>query len=336
MKLVFTICSINYLAQAKSLGESILAFNPNYCFKIVLVDKIIPLLNLSEKIPFEIIEAEKLGIAEFTKMCSQYNVTELNTAVKPFAFDYFFNHHPEYSTAIYFDPDILVYEQLIELEESLVENDIILTPHITKPIEDLFSPQETDFLNSGLYNLGFIALKKTENSSNFLSWWINRLKDHCRIDFLNGLFVDQLWINFVPLFFKKVHILRNPGYNMAYWNLHERKLSFSNEKYVVNESYPLIFFHFSGYKIDKPYALSVYQNRFNFNSRPDLTELFIQYSKIISKNLHEEFSKIPCHYSSIEKNKLPSTLEKKSSRLIFKKKLSSLTNYFSYYLKNKF
>jgi len=335
MKLVFTICSINYLAQAKSLGESILAFNPDYCFKIVLVDKIITQLNLNEKIPFEIIEAEKLGIADFSKMCLQYNVTELNTAVKPFAFDYFFNHYPESSTAIYFDPDILVYDQLIELEESFAENDIILTPHITKPIEDIFSPQETDFLNTGLYNLGFIALKKTQNSFNFLSWWMNRLKDHCRIDFLNGLFVDQLWINLVPLFFKKVEILRHPGYNMAYWNLHERKLSFLNDKYTVNESYPLIFFHFSGYKIDKPYALSIYQNRFNFISRPDLTELFIKYSKLISNNLHEEFSKIPCHYYSIEKKNNP-TLEKKNARPFLKRNLSSLTNYCFFYLKNKF
>jgi len=261
--------------------------------------------------------------------------TELNTAVKPFAFDYFFNHYPESSTAIYFDPDILVYDQLIELEESFAENDIILTPHITKPIEDIFSPQETDFLNTGLYNLGFIALKKTQNSFNFLSWWMNRLKDHCRIDFLNGLFVDQLWINLVPLFFKKVEILRHPGYNMAYWNLHERKLSFLNDKYTVNESYPLIFFHFSGYKIDKPYALSIYQNRFNFISRPDLTELFIKYSKLISNNLHEEFSKIPCHYYSIEKKNNP-TLEKKNARPFLKRNLSSLTNYCFFYLKNKF
>ena len=38
------------------------------------------------------------------------------------------------------------------------------------------------------------------------------------------MFTDQRWIDFVPCFFEH-HILKDPGYNVAYWNLHARALT---------------------------------------------------------------------------------------------------------------
>ena len=40
MKIIFTICSNNYLAQAKALGDSVLQTNPDYTFFIGLVDEL--------------------------------------------------------------------------------------------------------------------------------------------------------------------------------------------------------------------------------------------------------------------------------------------------------
>ncbi len=39
-KIALTICSINYLAQAKSLGDSLLKHNPEYTYLIGLVDRL--------------------------------------------------------------------------------------------------------------------------------------------------------------------------------------------------------------------------------------------------------------------------------------------------------
>ena len=38
------------------------------------------------------------------------------------------------------------------------------------------------------------------------------------------MFTDQRWIDFVPSFFDH-HILKDPGYNVAYWNLHGREVT---------------------------------------------------------------------------------------------------------------
>jgi hypothetical protein len=70
-----------------------------------------------------------------------------------------------------------------------------------------------------------------------------------------GTFVDQKWIDLVPAFFDKVCILKHPGCNIAYWNLHERTLSQGKDAILVNNQ-PLCFFHFSGVKASKPDVLS--------------------------------------------------------------------------------
>jgi lipopolysaccharide biosynthesis glycosyltransferase len=302
MTIVFTICSNNYLAQAITLGHSLLKHNPEYIFKIGLVDRRNPGVNYSA-IPFEIIEVEEIGITEFDEMFKRYSITELNTAVKPFYFKFFFNSIPETDNIIYLDPDILVYNPFIELEKVLMLNEIVITPHFTIPIDDDKFQAENDFLNAGVYNLGFIALKRGEESQKLITWWARRLETKAYIDFSRGLFTDQLWINFVPLFFNKVYILCHPGYNMAYWNLHERKLSDKGEVVKNNISYSLVFFHFSGFDVLIPDVLSKYQDRFTFEDRADIVVLFRNYSEKIIENGYDKFIRIQCSFA-VKKQKL--------------------------------
>ena len=59
------------------------------------------------------------------------------------------------------------------------------------------------------------------------------------------MFTDQRWVDFAPSFFDHF-ILKDPTYNVAYWNLHERDLEWTDGRYLVNGQ-PLTFFHFSGF-----------------------------------------------------------------------------------------
>lgn len=299
--LVFTLCSNNYLAQAITLGDSLLKFNPCYKFLIGLVDRKTELIDYS-KIPYEIIEVEKIELPLFNDMVLRYNIIELNTSVKPAYFKYLFkNLDPE--SIIYIDPDIHVFSSFQTLRMELENFDILLTPHIFTPISDDKILAEEDFLNTGLYNLGFIAVRNTKNSLGMVEWWADRLNTKASIDFRKGLFTDQLWINFVPLFFEKVKILSNPGYNMAYWNLHERRLSVRSEELYVNNQEPLVFYHFSGFNPLLPHCLSKYQNRFTFQDLPEIEELFNDYSERLLSNGYETYLKHPNAFAGIkEKN----------------------------------
>ncbi|MFC0183630.1 hypothetical protein SAMN04515674_11746 [Pseudarcicella hirudinis] len=296
MTLAFTICSINYLAQAQTLGQSLKEQNPDVEFVIGLVDRLDKVQLEADKIPpFQMLEIDKINIENFEEMCLNYNITELNTAVKPFFFDYFLKNRADITNIIYFDPDIIVYDKLDKLQNSLLTYEIVVTPHISSPINDRLDTNETDHLNTGLYNLGFIAVRRGEETIKMIDWWKEKLKKDCRIDLCNGLFVDQHWINFVPLFYKNVLVEKYPGYNVAYWNLHERKVTQENGKFFIN-NVPLIFFHFSGYELKKPEEVSKYQNRSSFENRPDIVPLFRYYAQKLSDNFNEYYIQIKCFY----------------------------------------
>jgi hypothetical protein len=76
--------------------------------------------------------------------------------------------------------------------------------------------------------------------------------------------------------------LRNPGYNVAHWNLHERVLS-KQDNMHVNGKFKLVFFHFSGFAFDDVTKISKHQNRFTLDSRNDLSEIFIEYKHNVEK-----------------------------------------------------
>jgi len=308
MNIVFTICSNNYLAQAVTLGQSLVKFNPDYKFVIGLVDKRISEIDY-KAIPFDILEVESIGIDGFDEMIKRYDITELNTAVKPFYFKHFFSNTIDGDTVIYLDPDILVYSSFIDLEKALIENDIVITPHFTTPLSDDKKQQEEDFLNSGIYNLGFIAVKNTDVGNSMINWWAERLLYRCYIDFEKGLFTDQIWINFVPLYFSGVHILLHKGYNIAYWNLHERQLSLNGNSYFVNEIEPLAFYHFSGFNPQKSEVLAKYQDRYTFQNKLDIVPLFEDYSSKLLLNQYGVFINYKCFYNGI-KEELDASIKK--------------------------
>lgn len=310
---VFTLCSNNYLAQAIVLGKSLKHYNPDVEFNIGLIDKKNEKINYNN-LPFEIIEVEEIGIPNFNEMVERYNITELNTAVKPFYFNYFWNKFEKKDVIIYLDPDICIYSKFDDLNEQLNTYDIVLTPHCTHPINDDKLPTENNFLNAGLYNLGFLAIQKSKNAKEMINWWADRLIDRAFNDFEKGMFTDQLWMNFTPLFFKKVLVYKNFGYNMAYWNLHERTLSTTLNSNFVNETNPLVFFHFSGYNPLKPDVISKYQNRFSFNNRAELVKLFEDYKKQLFDHGYFDYISNKCVYVEIKEN-----LEKGKRNLKLKK-----------------
>jgi lipopolysaccharide biosynthesis glycosyltransferase len=297
MTIAFTICSINYLAQARTLGDSLKSTNPDVKFFIGLVDSLEGISFDEAFYPeFPMIEIDKIEIRDFQEMADRYNITELNTAVKPFYFTYFFKHYPEAKNVIYFDPDIIVFQPLTELLNSLQNHEAVVTPHINTPIEDRLTPNELHHLNTGVFNLGFVAFRRSEINSEFISWWEEKLRYECLIDLCNGLFVDQNWMNFLPVFVPETHIERNPGYNAAYWNLHERVFSNRDNTFYVNADNQLIFFHYSGYDPAKPEILSKYQDRFELSKRPDLTDLFDLYRNSLISNGNAYYRKFECAY----------------------------------------
>lgn len=261
MKIIFTICSNNYLAQAKALGDSLRNTNPDYKFFIGLVDLLSEDIAYENEIGHPIILSHEIGIPDFDSLWKKFNIIELNTCVKPFYLEYFTEKYSDLTHLMYFDPDTFVFGNLLNIENELSDHkEIILTPHILTPIPlDSKMPDEQTFLNHGTYNLGFIGIKNPKSNLSFFRWWGERTYKIGFDKVAEGLFVDQLWMNLTPIFFENTIVSKNSGLNMGPWNLHERYLSKNQDlKLNVNNKDELIFYHFSNYKFNKPELLARY------------------------------------------------------------------------------
>jgi len=287
----FTIVSANYLAFAATLCTSFKKFHPNIEFYIIFVDNQYSALEEFSYLDAKFFNINDLEIPYLSSFVYRYSILELNTAVKPFTFDYLFRH-TRHETIIYLDPDIWVHAPLEETFSGLVTAEVSLTPHIRKPYRDDHLPGDTEILQSGTYNLGYIGLRRSPRVMDFLDWWMDKLFLDCVVDIPKGLFVDQKWIDLIPGFFDQISIIRHPGYNAAYWNLHERPVHHQNGAFFV-EDVPLVFFHFSGYSPFTPDRLSKHQNRHALSLTNSLSRLFDAYAAELLKHHHLKASGIP-------------------------------------------
>lgn len=271
-----TIVSKNYLAYARVLCRSFLEHHPEGRFFVLLVDRNDGHIDV-EKEPYELVEAEELGnVPEVRPFLFKYTILEANTAFKPFFLEYLVERH-DLPNLVYFDPDILITSSLDELAGLVAEHSIVLTPHLTDPIDDGAYPGEQAILQSGSYNLGFVALRTTDASCRLLRWWQDRLYDQCVVNIPEGLFVDQKWMDLAPGLFGDVFVLDHPGYNVAYWNLHGRTVTVEPDGPRSNGQ-PLVFFHFSGIRPDNLEPVSKHQDRFRLSDIGEAAELYRLYA----------------------------------------------------------
>ena len=295
MNAACTIVSVNYLAQAKVLARSYLENQPDDFFYILLVDRKSVYNSIIDD-EYHYIWVEDIGIEGMIHMAFKYNIVEFNTSVKPFFLKYLFNKCSSIEKLLYIDPDIYIFNNLSYIFNVLDSNNIMLTPHITEVMDDDgFFPDDSLYLKYGIYNLGFLGLKRSDTTEQLLTWWCTKLSSQCFDDTRNGFFVDQKWIDMVPAMFDKVYISKNQGCNMAYWNLHERRLTKVNDMLLVNNKYQLLFFHFSSVDISDENAITSKQERFDLVNRPDLKEIYSDYiQKLISCGFEEAVQR---HYT---------------------------------------
>ena len=239
--LFFTLCSNNYLPFALSLGQSVKSFEPDACFLIGLVDKFSPQIDYSVWKQFEFLTCFDLGYTEFESMLSRYDIIEFNTAVKPFYFEYLFGKYSEIDTIYYLDPDLCFYQSPEVMDREWEDAEILLTPHLID-VPQKPNTGELTSLGHGIYNLGFMGLRRGKESLRLIQWWKERLKEHCRIDKCRGIFVDQKWIDLAAFFFDNIKSVKHPGWNMAWWNFSERKLLKTSQGYSVNQDETLLLF----------------------------------------------------------------------------------------------
>jgi glycosyltransferase involved in cell wall biosynthesis len=276
---VVTIAARNYLASVLLLASSLRAIMPAWSFTAVLIDaEDDELEQHAQRWP----EIDFVGLSSLpfekdtlARMQLYYDLTELATAIKPTVLKHLLVRD---EIVMYVDPDIEIFSALDPLAFAARQHGLALTPHVTAPSpRDGRDTAEEAYLTTGQFNLGFVAVSR--KATSFLDYWVERLERYALIDFARGYFTDQKWVDAVPSLFEH-QIITDVGCNVAYWNLHQRRLSTSADGSVLVDGTPLRFFHFSGHDAERPLTLSKYapRTRVQVAKEPTLRRLLTERS----------------------------------------------------------
>jgi GT2 family glycosyltransferase len=271
-----TIVSRNYLSHARVLAASYLRQHPGARFYLLVVDGVPEGTEVEAGV--RVLGPDDLALPYFYELCFAYDVSELCTAVKPGLLQVLLNRYGE-EEVLYIDPDIMVMRPLEELRAPLAAASIVLTPAMLRPMpRDGKRPIDQDILIAGAYNLGFLGVRRSEQTQEFLRWWEQHLREGgAVVDVPKGLMTDQKWVDLVPSLFSETVILRDDTYNVAWWNLHHREVTRRGDEFLVNGR-PLAFFHFSGFDPAKPRVFTKEcQNRVEVVEGTALAELIDLY-----------------------------------------------------------
>jgi len=300
----YTVVTPNYLAHAWSLKKSFLTHNPDSVFFICLVgnENHYPEMN-TENVYF----INSLNDSRIEGMILRYDPFELTCNLKPFFAAHIFEHNIHLQRLIYLDSDMYVFGRFALLTEAA----ITLSPHRTKNIGQIPGKEIDNSLNKyGVYNAGYFELRRKNEAFAFLEWWkmlmeksaFNKVDEHS--------FSDQLWLNAVPSYFDDFYINKNAGYNVAIWNLIERKIEERNEIYFVNDQ-PLVIYHFSKYNMEEPGKLVYYDEPYlTFDNFPELKTIYQKYREGLLDAGYEKIKSIPYPFSYSQDSKKKTWLKK--------------------------
>ena len=306
----FTLASRNYLSFAATLMQSLRAAYPEARRVIGLVDA--PELEAAAGLDLaaEVLPWDELAIEGAEAMRLRYSILELNTAIKPFLFQHLLAGGAG-GPVIYLDPDIAVYRRLGELEQLLARGrgpGAHAAHHHAARRRSARRRLRSG--RAGAASLGRLQPglpgRRARRAERPAPGVVGRTAARA----LPGRAPNPAcsWINAgwtsARRSTKRHEFSDHPGYNVAYWNLHERALEAPGEApdhdapWRVNGE-PLAFFHFSGVVPGDPTVFSKHQNRFKPADLGPARALFEDYLRRLTDNGWDQISKIPYAYGRL-------------------------------------
>lgn len=243
----FTSFTYSYLTRAIMLARTLRRVHPDWELWAMLVDIPPPGVDqASAMADFDgVMVPADLGFERLPAWLFKHDIVEACTAVKGRMMSLLLESGAD--KVVYFDPDIAVFHSLDSVLAQLDDNSVVLTPHQVQAnlTETEVRDNELTSLKYGTYNLGFCAVKNDPTGRDFAAWWARQLYFACYDDVESGIFTDQKWCDLVPALFPRVAIERDPGCNVASWNLSTRRIRFGDDGRILVNGSPLKFYHFT-------------------------------------------------------------------------------------------
>ena len=282
-QVVLSICSFNHAHYARTLFESVRRFHPDLTLVLVVADA--ERLGFPEIPGVRMVSPRQMDLPDFPYMALKYSATDLCCSLKPLAVRWLMATH-RVRSVVYLDADLCVYAPLNVLLAAAARHRAVVLPHIRAPLPNperfWERPSLGDLAYAGVLNAGIFALSADEETRAFLDTWSDLVSQPGAFLPAMGGQWEQNSFNWIVSFLDGLHVLRDPAYNAAYWNLHDRSLRWKGldgdeDRWTVDGE-PLVCFHFSGFKPDEPLTLSSHDKRYSLFHMPSLSRLTEDYA----------------------------------------------------------
>jgi hypothetical protein len=233
-----------YLSRFLALVSSMAPLRNGDAIKVLALDKDsedffrthpIPGVEMITLVEFESSFPELLA-AKKTRTKMEYVFT-----LTPFLIKYCLDKSVVDSLVTYLDADLYFFDSPQKVVDKLGTASIGFMPH-------RFNVRIIETLKKfGIYNVGWVGIRNSENGRECVEWWANRCLEWCLDLPEDGKYADQGYLNQFPKLFRGVKVLDDKGFNLAPWNTSGERLSLDvHGNILINDRTQLVFFHFQG------------------------------------------------------------------------------------------
>jgi len=171
---------------------------------------------------------------------------------------YVLQQNPEIDLVTYLDADLRFFSNPEPIFSELADSSVGIISH-------RFPIGKESLNRFGTFNVGWVSFRADGEGLECLRWWADRCIEWCYDRVETDRFADQKYLDQFAQRFQGVRVIQHPGANLAPWNLARHAVTDCENKIQV-DGQPLIFFHFHGFKMLKPWLFDT--NMGEYRGRP--------------------------------------------------------------------
>jgi glycosyltransferase involved in cell wall biosynthesis len=146
----------------------------------------------------------------------------------------------------YVDADLMFYSSVAPLYEEMADASVGLIAH-------RYHWWKANNVKFGYFNVCWTCFRNDETGRNAARWWRDRCIEWCHDYVDRDRFADQKYLDHMYRQFPNVVEIEHHGANVAPWNVGRHSVSRAADgRLVVDGDWPLIFFHFQGFREIEP------------------------------------------------------------------------------------
>jgi hypothetical protein len=285
------------LSLARVLARSFHEHHAGIPFFVLLADEVDGWFDPAQE-PFELIPLAALDIPHAERFRFRYAKQPLSYATTPFLLAHLVDRG--FGRVLFFKQESLVLGDHSQVLDRLTRHPLVLTPHLLSPLAGPDAAgRELNILQSGVFNVGLLGVAAGETTLRFLAWWQDRVSTHCAHAIADGIHYEQRWLDLVPAYFPTAHVLRDPAFNVAHWNLPDRRVEIRGDR-VFADGHPCRLFRFSGYDPDAADRPTRYSTRLTWETVGPARIVFERYRRALDAEEFQSTRHWPYAYGAFD------------------------------------